>query len=77
MCPLLLPVSHLKTPHSGPDLLCVPHGDDIRLEHLCDEEEPVCQFGGSLIEVGGRHCVWCVRGLVVGVLAHQAGHLHS
>lgn len=32
------PISHLKTSHSGPDLLRVPHGDNIRLEHLGDED---------------------------------------
>lgn len=77
MHPQPLPHSHLKTSHSGPDLVCVTHGDYIRLEHLCDEEEPVCEFGGRLVEVSGRHRVRCVRRLVVGVLAHQAGHLHG
>lgn len=72
-----IPTSHLKTSHCGPDLLCVPHSDNIRLQHLCDEEKPVCQLSGCLVEVSGRHSVWCVRRLVVGVLAHQAGHLHS
>lgn len=36
-----LSVSHLKTSHNGPDLLRVPHSDDIRLEHLGDQEKPV------------------------------------
>lgn len=67
----------LETSHGGPYLLCVPHRYNIRLKHLRDEDEPVCQLGGRLVEVGWRHGVWRVRRLVSGVLAHEAGHLHG
>lgn len=67
----------LKTSHGGPDLLYVPHGDDIRFKHLRDKTEPVRQFRGRLVEVSGRHGVRRTRPLAVGLLAYQSDRLHS
>lgn len=69
--------ANLKASDNRPDLVGVPHSHDVRLEHLGDEEQPVGQFCGSLVEVGGAHRVRHVPGSEVGILAGQADHLNS
>lgn len=68
---------NLQSPHCGADLLRVPHRHDVGLEHLRDEDEPVGQLGGRLVEVGRRHRVWRSRRLQAGLLARQSGHVHG
>lgn len=68
---------NLQSSHCGADLLRVPDRHDVGLKHLRDEDEPIGELGGRLVEVGRRHCVWHTRRLEAGLLAREAGHVHS
>lgn len=64
--------SDLQAADGGVDLVFVSHRDDVRFEHLVDEEKPVCQLCSCLVEISRTHQLRAVMTF----FAHQADHVN-
>ena len=52
----------MQAPHGSAYLVCVPYSDDVGLKHLGDEQQPVSQLCGCLVQVYGGHQLWTAGG---------------